>query len=272
MFRFDGGAPPWTSGLSQGTALQALSRAWLRFKEPADLKAAEQALGIFRKAAPEGVRVARPGGAWYAEYTFAPQDRILNGFIQAVIGLYDFASYTKSTPGQSLFEAGDDVARVEVPHFNTGSWSMYDQHTESDLNYHDLLTEFLQNLCRLTNQGPPIPTATTTAIPHRKHSPDREHGRDWTTGPPGTRRGTGTTGAAHRERGPDRYTGPTGPSRPTGKTARPRSRSRETLSTARPRAASRAISTNRPRSHCSRTRSRQARAPESKSRCPRWRR
>ncbi len=27
MFHFDGGAPPWTSGLSQGTALQALSRA-----------------------------------------------------------------------------------------------------------------------------------------------------------------------------------------------------------------------------------------------------
>ncbi len=73
MFRFDGGAPPWTSGLSQGTALQALSRAWLRFKEPSDLKAAEQALGIFRKAAPEGVRVTRPGGTWYAEYSFAPR-------------------------------------------------------------------------------------------------------------------------------------------------------------------------------------------------------
>ena len=35
LFRFDGGAPPWTSGLSQGTALQVLARAWSRFKEPA---------------------------------------------------------------------------------------------------------------------------------------------------------------------------------------------------------------------------------------------
>jgi hypothetical protein len=34
MFRFDGGLPPWTSGLSQGTALQVLARAWSRFKEP----------------------------------------------------------------------------------------------------------------------------------------------------------------------------------------------------------------------------------------------
>ena len=37
LFQFDGGVPPWTSGLSQGTALQVLSRAWSRFKEPADL-------------------------------------------------------------------------------------------------------------------------------------------------------------------------------------------------------------------------------------------
>ena len=35
MFHFDGGVPPWTSGLSQGTALQVLARAWSRFKEPA---------------------------------------------------------------------------------------------------------------------------------------------------------------------------------------------------------------------------------------------
>ena len=38
LFHFDGGSPPWTSGLSQGTALQVLARAWQRFKEPAFLK------------------------------------------------------------------------------------------------------------------------------------------------------------------------------------------------------------------------------------------
>ncbi len=42
LFHFDGGVPPWTSGLSQGTALQVLSRAWSRFKEPADLTAARK--------------------------------------------------------------------------------------------------------------------------------------------------------------------------------------------------------------------------------------
>jgi hypothetical protein len=167
MFPFDGGAPPWTSGLSQGTALQVLARAWSRYKEQADLTAAQQALGIFETAPPQGVRVKTAAGAMYAEYTYAPSDRILNGFIQALVGLYDYTTITKDPLGLSLFEAGDAEARAIVPLYNTGAWSMYDQFGESDLNYHELLTEFLQHLCERTGKGEPLvsastPTSTTT--------------------------------------------------------------------------------------------------------------
>ncbi len=173
MFHFDGGSPPWTSGLSQGTALQVLSRAWSRFKEPADLTAAQQALGVFQTAPPEGVRVKTAAGAEYAEYTYAPSDRILNGFVQSLVGLYDYTSITKDPLGLQLFEAGDAEARAETPHYDTGSWSLYDQFGESNLNYHELLTEFLQHLCERTGKGAPLastppstpmpPTTTTTA-------------------------------------------------------------------------------------------------------------
>jgi hypothetical protein len=170
LFRFDGGLPPWTSGLSQGTALQLLSRAWSRYKEPAHLVAAQQALGVFETPTPQGVRVRTPAGALYAEYTYAPSDRILNGFIQALVGLYEFASITKDPLGLALFEAGDAEARAEVPHFDTGAWSLYDQYGESNLNYHELLTEFLQHLCERTRKGPPFtpaapPPATGTSPP-----------------------------------------------------------------------------------------------------------
>ena len=156
MFHFDGGAPPWTSGLSQGTALQVLARAWSRFKEPAYLTAAQQALGIFQTAPPAGVRVKTAAGAEYAEYTYAPSDRILNGFIQAEVGLYEYTSITKDPLGLKLFEEGDAEARAETPHYDTGAWSMYDQFGESDLNYHELLTEFLAHLCERTHKGPPL--------------------------------------------------------------------------------------------------------------------
>jgi hypothetical protein len=162
MFKFDGGAPPWTSGLSQGTALQVLARAWSRFKEPAYLAAAQQALGIFKTPPPQGVRVATPAGAIYAEYTYAPGDKILNGFIQALVGLYDYTAITKDPLGLALFEAGDAQARAMVPLYDTGAWSLYDQFGESDLNYHELLTEFLQHLCERTRKGSPATPPGTT--------------------------------------------------------------------------------------------------------------
>ncbi|HEY1451309.1 MAG TPA: D-glucuronyl C5-epimerase family protein, partial [Solirubrobacteraceae bacterium] len=174
MFQFDGGKPPWTSGLSQGTALQVLARSWSRFKEPALLTAAQQALGIFQTPPSNGVQVKTPAGSEYAEYTYAPSDRILNGFIQAVVGIYDYTQITQDPLGQKLFEAGDAEARAETPRYDTGAWSMYDQFSESNLNYHELLTEFLQHLCERTRKGPPIvatpastppPTTTTTTAP-----------------------------------------------------------------------------------------------------------
>jgi hypothetical protein len=171
FFHFDGGSPPWTSGLSQGTALQALSRGYSRLHEPAFLTAAKEALGIFQTPPPAGVRVARPAGTLYAEYTYAPTDRILNGFIQALNGLYEYAKLTGDPLGLQLFEAGDAEARAIVPSYDTGAWSKYDQYTESNLNYHELLTEFLQSLCQRTSQGEPIappsttPPASTTPTP-----------------------------------------------------------------------------------------------------------
>ncbi len=163
MFHFDGGAPPWTSGLSQGTALQVLARAWSRFKEQAYLTAAQQALGIFETPPPAGVQVKTPAGAEYAEYTYAPGDMILNGFTQADVGLYDYTSITHDPLGLKLFEESDAQARAQTPHYDTGAWSMYDQYGESDLNYHELLTEFLQHLCERTRKGPPTTTAVTPA-------------------------------------------------------------------------------------------------------------
>jgi hypothetical protein len=164
LFRFDGGLPPWTSGLSQGTGLEMLARAYSRFKDPAMLSAAQQALGIFQTAPPQGVRVRTAAGATYAEYTYAPSDRILNGFIQSLVGLYEYTAITHDPLGLALFEAGDAEARAEVPHYDTGGWSLYDQFGESNLNYHELLTEFLQHLCERTRRGlPTVPAAPAPA-------------------------------------------------------------------------------------------------------------
>jgi hypothetical protein len=166
LFQFDGGRPPWTSGLSQGTALQVLARGWQRFKEALYLETAKAALGIFKTPPPAGVREQTGTGVHYLEYTYAPSDLILNGEIQALVGLYDYTKLTGDELAEQLFEAGDTQARVDVPRYDTGSWSMYDQHTESPLNYHELLSEFLEHLCQRGKEGeplvPPAPTPPPT--------------------------------------------------------------------------------------------------------------
>ena len=70
----------------------AVARAAKRLHREADvLPVAKEALGVFRKRTPTGVRVPAESGDHYAIYPFAPNLRVLNGFIQSLIGLYDYA-------------------------------------------------------------------------------------------------------------------------------------------------------------------------------------
>ena len=167
LFRFDGGRPPWVSGLAQGTALQALSRAAVRLKEPRYFEAARAGLGIFRAAAPTGVRVATPAGAHYLIYSFAPRLRVLNGFTQAVNGLHDFGVLANDAAGKALFAAGEAQLREELGRYDTGGWSRYALGgRDADVSYHTLARDFLRNLCqRLTEDvarvtQPPVPPGT----------------------------------------------------------------------------------------------------------------
>lgn len=206
MFRFDGGRPPWTSGLSQGTGLQVLARAYQRFKEASYLQAARAALGVFEKPPPQGVRLSTTAGANYAQYTYAPSDHILNGFIQALVGLYDYTQITKDPLGLALFEAGDAEARAEIPSYDTGAWSLYDQYGESSLSYHELLSEFLQHLCERTRLGLPMmppgpPASPPTATPPPAPAPPAGGTAAGGAGTGGAGTGGAGAGAAAAPRG-----------------------------------------------------------------------
>jgi hypothetical protein len=154
-FGFGGGRPPWVSGLAQGTAVQALARSATRLRRQADvLPVAQRALAVFEAPTPQGVRVPADHGSHYAIYSFAPDLRVLNGFIQSLIGLYDYARISGDPRGTALFQAAEPQARAEVPTYDTGAWSLYSRGSsthESSLSYHDLLQGFLENLCERTD-------------------------------------------------------------------------------------------------------------------------
>jgi hypothetical protein len=154
LFPFDGQNPPWVSSLAQGTGLQAMARSATRLKRQAEVfPIALRGLGIFQTAPPEGVRVPAGSGAHYLQYSGLPKLFIINGFVQSLVGLYDFAALTGDATARSLFDSGDLAARKEVPTFDTGAWSLYSRGStsyESDLGYHKLLRDFLTQLCKRT--------------------------------------------------------------------------------------------------------------------------
>jgi hypothetical protein len=171
LFDFDGGRPPWASGLAQATGIQALSRAAIRLGQPSYFAAARAALGIFRTAPPSGVRVATAVGAHYLLYSHAPGLRVLNAFTQAVNGLHDFALLANDAEGRALFAAGEAQLRSELLAYDTGAWSRYSLHREADLSYHKLARDFLANLCtRLEDDAarasgaPSAPAAPTGGV------------------------------------------------------------------------------------------------------------
>ncbi len=158
-FSFDGGVPPWTSAMSQGTAIQALTEAFEAFQDKSYLDLARRALPLFHDSPPTGVSVTTPLGRRYLLYSFAPSAAVLNGFLQSLIGLYDYAKVSGNVGALRLFESGDAEARAELPSYDTGAWSLYEPRQEDTLDYHTLVTSFLKQLCSRTH----APVYCTTA-------------------------------------------------------------------------------------------------------------
>jgi D-glucuronyl C5-epimerase C-terminus len=207
-FGFDGGVPPWVSAITEGTAVQAFGLTGALLHNAGYLADAHQALGIFTVAPPTGIRSATAAGARYLIYSFEPHDYVLNAFIQSLVGLFDLASTGDSLAAQ-LFRAGNAQARLDLPSYNTGGWSLYDQYSDSTLSYHELLTGFLASLCARTRETTPTALAILGI-----RAPTVFKGPTGPTGPTGTTGTTGTTGAS----GASGASGPSGATLPTGGT------------------------------------------------------
>jgi hypothetical protein len=154
MFPFGGGLPPWGSGLSQATAIEAYLAAAILLGRQDYLQAARDLAGLFVLRPPAGVnvRLARDG-SWFALYTFAPRAHVLNAQLNAVVALHDLATVTHDPTATVLARDGLRAARRHIARFNTGQWSRYAEHGPlADLNYHVLNRDLARALCRRTGE------------------------------------------------------------------------------------------------------------------------
>jgi hypothetical protein len=149
MFAFDGGPPPWISGMAEATAIQAYGRAGDLLGEPHYFDVARKALPAFEMTPPLGVRTTGfAGGIHYLQYSFAPHLYIFNAFLQSLIGLRDFGLIADDETATKLFEEAEPEARKEIPYSDVGDWSRYSYRgPEATSDYHELLREFLASMC-----------------------------------------------------------------------------------------------------------------------------
>ena len=67
------------------------------------------------------------GDVWFEEYIVSPPTHILNGFIWAAWGVYDFFLVTKDEAARRLFDQAVKTLRRNLDRYDLGFWSLYEQ-------------------------------------------------------------------------------------------------------------------------------------------------
>jgi len=126
-------APGWTSGMDQGMALSVFARAYDVSKDKKWIKAGEKALKFMQTPFPLGPRSnladldpSLKGKLFYLEYYTAPNSYTLNGYMFALLGLYDWSTVAGSSEAAGYFEQGIDTLTHILPYYDMGSFSAYD--------------------------------------------------------------------------------------------------------------------------------------------------
>jgi hypothetical protein len=118
------------------------------------LPVTERGLAIFERRPPSGVRVGSfERGPHYLLYSFDRSLRVINGYLQSLVGLHDYGALAPNERATFLFESGDRNARRSLGLYDTGAWSLYSRGRvayESSLSYHTLTRDFLDSLCDRT--------------------------------------------------------------------------------------------------------------------------
>jgi hypothetical protein len=144
-FPFEGGSPPWVSGMAQAVAAQALARA-SQITDPALLDTARASYGLLSR----WLVLQLPSGPWIKLYAFN-RDVVLNAQLQTVLSLDDYAELATDGAAQALADRLQATAATLLPRFDSGYWSYYSlARDESTLGYHQFVTGLLQRIGQRT--------------------------------------------------------------------------------------------------------------------------
>jgi len=151
---------PWYSGLAQGQGISVLVRAHKESGEARYLEAARCALASFYRSVDEGgvAYTDDRGDLWFEEYIVSPPTHILNGFIWASWGVYDYFLATGDSAARELFSRAVRTMLNNLDRYDLGFWSLYEQSGTrlpmvASPFYHQLHIVQLRVMHRLTGEA-----------------------------------------------------------------------------------------------------------------------
>jgi hypothetical protein len=120
---------PWYSGLAQGQGISLLVRSHRETGDERYMDTAQRAFKSLTCAVDQGgVLFTDPhGDVWIEEYIVDPPTHILNGFIWAVWGVYDYFLATGEPAAKSLFDQSVRTLVNNLDRYDLGFWSLYEQ-------------------------------------------------------------------------------------------------------------------------------------------------
>ena len=119
---------PWKSSLAYGVALSCFARAYNITKDEKYLYKSE----LLLRGYTEDFHSTIFGKPFYEEYPIEPGHYVLNGFIFALLGLYDFHQISDNAQAKKLLDEGLETLELILPMYDLGSGSCYDlQHLHS---------------------------------------------------------------------------------------------------------------------------------------------
>ncbi len=125
---------PWYSGLAQGQGVSLLLRAHAQTGNDKYRQAAEQAfVSLTKPIALGGVlfqdedKDGKDQHLWIEEYLVDPPTHILNGFMWALWGVFDFWLARADPAAKKIFDRGAETLLRNLDRFDTGYWSLYEQ-------------------------------------------------------------------------------------------------------------------------------------------------
>lgn len=151
---------PWYSALAQGQGISLLMRAFIETKEDKYLLTANKAFEALIKEIKNGgtLFIDKNKNWWLEEYLVEPPSHVLNGFIWALWGVYDYFLVTKEKKAFNLYENCLKTLNENLYRYDIGYWSLYDLsnnrlRTIASHFYHNLHIVQLNIMYKLTGNN-----------------------------------------------------------------------------------------------------------------------